>query len=287
MRLIVVSGLSGAGKSVALHMLEDMGLYCIDNLPAALLNPFVSYALSTQDPAYQRSALGLDARNSPQDIAKVPGLIEELKKTGVQCEVLCLVANDDEILKRFSETKRRHPLSGEYGDLRAAIARERELLEPMLYSADLVLDTSRMGVHELREVILKRIEQRSSGRLSIAFESFGFKNGLPGDADFVFDARTLPNPYWDPALRALTGRHPDVIRYLESMPQVHKLLDDITAFVESRIPEHQTNNRRYLTIAIGCTGGQHRSVYMVEKLSARFGAKYPGVITRHTALRGD
>lgn len=286
MRLIVVSGLSGAGKTVALHMLEDAGLYCIDNLPAALLKPFVSHAMSVNDKAYERSALGLDARNAP-DIASVPKLMDELKAGGVQCEIICLVANDEALLKRFSETKRRHPLSGDNGDLRAAIAEERRLLEPIMYAADLVLDTSRMGVHELRDVVVKRIEKRAVGRLSISFESFGFKSGLPGDADFVFDARTLPNPYWDPALRNLTGRDPDVIRYLESMPQVAKLLAEIEAFVAARIPEHQANNRRYLTVAIGCTGGQHRSVYLVERLRERFIERYPGVIARHTALRGN
>ena len=145
--------------------------------------------MATQDGTYDRTALGVDARNPAQDIANVPGLMLELKGLGVQCEIVCLVANDDELLKRFSETKRRHPLSGDFGDLPAAIARERKLLEPILYAADLVIDTSRMGVHELRDTILKRVEQRASGRLSISFESFGFKNGLPGDADFVFDAR--------------------------------------------------------------------------------------------------
>lgn len=287
MRLVVISGLSGAGKSVALNMLEDMGLYCIDNLPAAMVKPFVSHAMATKDGTYDRTALGVDARNPAQDIANVPALMLELKGLGVHCEIVCLVANDDELLKRFSETKRRHPLSGDFGDLPAAIARERKLLEPILYAADLVIDTSRMGVHELRDTILKRVEQRASGRLSISFESFGFKNGLPGDADFVFDARTLPNPYWDPALRAQSGRDPEVIRYLESMPQVQKLLEDIATFVESRIPEHQANNRRYLTIAVGCTGGQHRSVYLVDKLAARFAGRFPGVISRHTALRDN
>jgi UPF0042 nucleotide-binding protein len=287
MRLVVISGLSGAGKSVALHMLEDMGLYCIDNLPVAMLKPFVSHASGNADKVFERCALGLDARSSAQDIAQLPALIDELKLAGVQCEIVCLVANDEALLKRFTETKRRHPLSGEYGDLREAIARERQLLEPILYAADLVLDTSQMGVHDLRDMIVKRVEQRAVSRLSICFESFGFKNGLPGDADFVFDARTLPNPYWDPALRALTGRDPDVIRYLDAMPQVHKLLGDIEAFVEARIPEHQVNNRRYLTIAIGCTGGQHRSVYLVERLRAIFAERHPGVIARHTALRGN
>ena len=186
MRLIIISGLSGAGKSVALHMLEDLGFYCIDNLPAAMLKPFVSLTTDTPNKVYERTALGLDARNALEDIAQVPNLVDEIKASGVQCEVVCLLANDDELLKRFSETKRRHPMSGEFGDLREAIAAERQLLEPILYAADLVLDTSRMGVHELRDVILKRVEQRSTGRLSISFESFGYKNGLPGDADFVF-----------------------------------------------------------------------------------------------------
>ena len=287
MRLIFVSGLSGAGKSVALHLLEDLGYYCIDNLPAALLKDFIGHTVRSNERAYGRTAVGIDARNAAQDIASLPALIDELKRSGIRCEVLFLQANDEELLRRFSETKRRHPMVGEQIGLREAIETERKLLEPMAYAADLVLDTSRMGVHDLRDVIVKRVEQRAIGRLSITFESFGFKNGLPGDADFVFDARTLPNPYWEPGLRAHTGRDPDVMRWLQSHDSVRRLLVEIGDFVALRITDHAAANRGYLTIAVGCTGGQHRSVYLVDRLCERFAIEHPHVLARHSALSGD
>jgi RNase adapter protein RapZ len=284
MRLIFVSGLSGAGKSVTLNMLEDVGFYCIDNLPAAMLTPFISHALRSQRSVFARTAVGIDARNTSAEIESVPRVIEELKRSGIRCELLLLLASDDELLRRYAETKRRHPLSQEGRDLRHAIALERQLLEPVMNAADLVIDTTRLGVHGLRDIIVQRVEQRAAGDLSITFESFGFKHGLPADADFVFDARTLPNPFWDPQLRALTGRDAEVIRYLENQPAVGKLLDDIASFVAARIPEHSASNRRYLTIAVGCTGGQHRSVYLVDRLVARFLGQYPNVLARHGSL---
>jgi UPF0042 nucleotide-binding protein len=284
MRLIIVSGLSGSGKSVALHMLEDLDFYCIDNIPAALLKPFISHTVHSPEPAYAHTAVGLDARNRPADIATVPTLVQELRRSGIACEVLFLHADDDALLNRYGETRRKHPLSRDGVSLREAIAAERRLLEPVTDAADLVIDTTRMSVHELRELIRKRVEQRREGRLSIMFESFGFKHGLPGDADFVFDSRTLPNPYWEPSLRRLTGRDPEVVRYLESYPEVGRLIDEIVRFIEGRIPEFQRNNRSYLTVAIGCTGGQHRSVYIAERLAERFRNKYPHVMARHNAL---
>jgi len=284
MRLVIVSGLSGSGKSVALHMLEDLDFYCIDNIPAALLKPFISHTIRSPEPAYARIAVGLDARNRPSEIATVPTLVQELRRSGIACEVLFLHADDDALLNRYGETRRKHPLSSDGVSLREAIAAERKLLEPVTDAADLVIDTTRMSVHELRELIRKRVEQRHEGRLSIMFESFGFKHGLPGDADFVFDARTLPNPYWEPALRRLTGRDPEVIRFLESHPEVARLINEIIGFIEGRIPDYQRNNRSYLTVAIGCTGGQHRSVYIVDRLAAHFRAKHPHVIARHNAL---
>jgi UPF0042 nucleotide-binding protein len=284
MRLLIVSGLSGSGKSVALHMLEDLDFYCIDNIPAALLKPFISHTVRTPEPAYARTAVGLDARNRPAEIATVPMLVQELRRSGIACEVLFLHADDDALLNRYGETRRKHPLAGEGMSLREAIDAERRLLEPITDSADLVIDTTRMSVHELRELIRKRVEQRSEGKLSIMFESFGFKHGIPGDADFVFDARTLPNPYWEPNLRKLTGRDAEVIRFLESHAEVGELIDEIAAFLDKRIPDYQRNNRSYLTVAIGCTGGQHRSVYIADKLAERFGARYPHVIARHNAL---
>lgn len=287
MRIIVVSGLSGSGKSVALHMLEDLGFYCIDNIPAALLKPFISHTVRAAEPTYERTAVGLDARNTPAEIAIVPRLIDELRRSGIACEVLFLVASEEELLRRFAETRRKHPMSRENNvDLREAMARERELLEPILYAADLVIDTSRMGVHELREVVHQRVEKRAAGRLSITFQSFGFKHGLPGDADFVFDARSLPNPYWEPSLRHLTGRDPEVVRFLEAQPGVATLIDDIDRFIEARVPEYHASNRGYLTVAVGCTGGQHRSVYIVERLAERFAARHPNVTARHSALPG-
>ena len=205
-RIIILSGLSGSGKSVALHMLEDLGFYCIDNIPAALLKPFISYTVRSAETTYERTAIGLDARNTPAEIASVPQLIDELRRSGMQCEVLFLVAAEDELLRRFAETRRKHPMSGGEVGLREAMALERALLEPIASVADLLIDTSRLAVHALRDIIHKRVEQRGAGRLSLTFESFGFKRGIPADADFVFDARALPNPYWEPGLRNLTGR---------------------------------------------------------------------------------
>jgi RNase adapter protein RapZ len=285
-RIIILSGLSGSGKSVALHMLEDLGFYCIDNIPAALLKPFISYTVRSPEATYERTAIGLDARNTAAEIATVPQLIDELRRSGIHCEVIFLLASDEELLRRFAETRRVHPMSRNNIDLRAAMALERDLLEPIVYAADLVIDTSRMGVHALREIIHQRVEQRSVGRLSITFESFGFKHGIPGDADFVFDARSLPNPYWEPTLRNLTGRDPEVIRFLEAQTHAAALIEDIAQFMAARIPEYQDSNRGYLTIAVGCTGGQHRSVYIVERLAERFAKKFANVTARHNALPG-
>jgi RNase adapter protein RapZ len=285
-RIIILSGLSGSGKSVALHMLEDLGFYCIDNIPAALLKPFISYTVRSPESTYERTAIGLDARNTAAEIATVPQLIDELRRSGIQCEVIFLIASEEELLRRFAETRRKHPMSRNNVDLREAMAMERQLLDPIVYAADLVIDTSKMGVHALRDIVHKRVEQRAVGRLSLTFESFGFKHGIPGDADFVFDARSLPNPYWEPSLRKLTGRDPEVIRFLEGHTDVAKLIADIATFVRARIPEYQASNRGYLTVAVGCTGGQHRSVYIVERLSQMFAADFANVTARHSSLPG-
>ncbi len=284
MRVIIVSGLSGAGKSVALHMLEDLGFYCIDNIPAALLKPFISHAARSPERTYERAAVGLDARNTAAEIATVPRLTDELRRSGIECEIVFLTTTDEELLRRFAETRRKHPMSRDDVDLRAAIAMERQVLEPVIYAADLVIDTSRLGVHALRDLIKRRLGEAHTDRLSLTFASFGFKHGIPGDADFVFDARSLPNPYWEPALRGLTGRDPEVIRFLEGQTDAAALIADIERFIRARIPEYVASNRGYLTVAIGCTGGQHRSVYIVEKLVARFGGEFPSVVARHTGL---
>jgi RNase adapter protein RapZ len=281
MRLVIVSGLSGSGKSVALHMLEDLDYYCIDNIPAGLLPMFISHTVRSREAAYESTAVGVDARNSPADIASVPKLVDELKRSGLSCEVLFLRAEEDALLKRYSETRRRHPLSRDGLGLADAIRQEHTLLQPIADAADLVIDTTRSSVHELRELIRQRVGARIDGRMSILFESFAYRHGVPGDADFVFDVRSLPNPYWEPGLSRLTGRETQVVEYLERFPIVTTMFEDIVVFLDRWIPELIKTNRSYLTVAIGCTGGQHRSVYLVERLAKHFAAKYPHVHAKH------
>jgi UPF0042 nucleotide-binding protein len=283
MRLIIVSGLSGSGKSVALHMLEDIDFYCVDNIPAALLKPFISHTVRMGD-TYPQTAVGLDARNRPNEIETIPALVGELQRSGISCEVLYLHAAEEVLLKRYAETRRKHPLVTGDVSLREAIASERKLLEPIIIAADLVIDTSNMSVHALRELIRERIERRRDGRLSLMFESFGYKHGIPGDADFVFDVRSLPNPYWEHALRSLTGRDSAVIEYLQGYASVRGMIADLTTFLEKRVGEFSQANRSYLTIAVGCTGGQHRSVYIAEQLAGHFRKSHPQVLTRHDSL---
>ncbi len=288
MRLIIVSGLSGSGKSVALHMLEDIDFYCVDNIPAALLKPFISHTIREQSDTYPRIAVGLDARNHPHEIATVPNLVDELRRSGIACEVIYLHTNDEVLLKRYSETRRKHPLIKDNLSLSEAISAERNLLEPITAIADMVIDTSQMGVHALRELIRDRVVQRGEERLSLMFESFGYKFGIPGDADFVFDVRSLPNPYWEHALRPLTGLDSAVIDYLASNASVRSMITDLSEFIQRRVAEFSKANRGYLTIALGCTGGQHRSVYIAEQLAQHFRKHYPQVQTRHASLlRGN
>ena len=286
MRLIIVSGLSGSGKSVALHMLEDIDFYCVDNIPAALLKPFISHTVRGMVDTYPRTAVGLDARNRANEIEIIPALVGELRRSGIDCEILYLHAAEEVLLKRYAETRRKHPLvTGEVG-LREAIASERRLLEPVITAADWVIDTSNMSVHALRELIRERIDrQQHEDRLSLMFESFGYKHGIPGDADFVFDVRSLPNPYWEHGLRSLTGCDAAVAEYLEGYASVRTMIADLTAFLEKRIGEFSQANRSYLTIAIGCTGGQHRSVYIAERLAGHFRRSHPQVLTRHDSLK--
>ncbi|MGO9989201.1 MAG: RNase adapter RapZ [Steroidobacteraceae bacterium] len=285
MRLIIVSGLSGSGKSVALHLLEDIDFYCVDNIPAALLKPFISHTVRGTDEVYPRTAVGLDARNRPNEIETIPALVEELRRSGISCEVLYLHASDEVLLKRYAETRRKHPLVSAQVSLREAIASERKLLEPITIAADLVIDTSAMGVHALRERIRERIDRKRDGRLALMFESFGYKHGIPGDADFVFDVRSLPNPFWEPQLRNLTGRDPAVIEFLAGQRSVRSMIAAIAEFLSPRIAEFSAANRSYLTIAVGCTGGQHRSVYIAEQLAEHFRQTYPQVLTRHDSLQ--
>jgi UPF0042 nucleotide-binding protein len=283
-KLVVVTGLSGSGKSIALNALEDLGFYCIDNLPVALLEAF-SWQMATQDNRdYRRVAVGVDARSESDELKLLPGMVRELRKAGVDCEILFLEAQDEVLLQRFSETRRRHPLSNPQRTLADAILLERELLEPLQSNADLKLDTTHTNVHQLRDLIRDRVADRGPAELSLLIQSFGFKHGLPRDADFVYDVRCLPNPHWQMELRPLTGRDEPVARFLESEPKVLLLLRHVTDFLDQWIPCFEADGRSYLTVALGCTGGQHRSVYLAEQLASHFRAQQRNVLTRHREL---
>ncbi len=284
MRLIIVSGLSGSGKTIALHVLEDLGYYCIDNMPAALLKSVVAEVTSGSDQPTQLLAVGVDARNRRKDLEALPDLIEEMRKQGIQTELLFLQADDNVLLKRFSESRRRHPLAEHGTALRAAIASEREMLSEVINSADLIIDTSRTSIYELADAIRERVDRRKSNTLSVLVESFGFKNGIPADADFVFDLRCLPNPYWTVDLRGLTGQDKEVTDFLNAQPTFMAMYEDILAFLQRWIPEYDDVHRGYLTVAIGCTGGQHRSVYMTDKLAVALREVHDPVLTRHNEL---
>lgn len=284
MRLLIISGTSGAGKSIALHALEDIGCYCIDNLPVALIPAFAEEMAAGRHHAYDTVAVGIDARNINNDFAAFPSLLTQIKKGGLDCEVIFIDANDETLIKRFSETRRRHPLTDNEVPLEEAILQERLMLRPIASQADMQIDSSRTNVHQLRDLVQKRIGRNSSQNMSVLFESFGFKHGIPIEADFVFDVRCLPNPHWEPRLRALTGRDFEVVHFLENHFEVNRMFDEIKRFLESWLPQFASDNRSYLTIAIGCTGGQHRSVYFVERLAEYFRNLEHRVMTRHREL---
>lgn len=288
MRLILVSGLSGAGKSVALHKLEDLGYYCVDNIPAALLRSFVELTLTSEDDIYRRVAVGVDARNRATDIDSLPTLVEELRKDSISCEILFLYADENVLVKRYGETRRRHPLSATGNSLRDALAGEKALLAPVSEAADMLIDTSSLSVHELRVLIGERIGRSRKGRddtkFTLMFESFGFKHGIPDNADFVFDVRCLPNPYWEASLRAGTGLDAPVAAFLSQHGSVTAMITDISEFLRNWLQPISNADRSYLTVAIGCTGGRHRSVFIAEKLAELFRPDYPQLLVRHSAL---
>ncbi len=283
-RLIIVSGLSGSGKSVALHVLEDLGYNSIDNMPAGLLKSLIDELTQPGESSPAQIAVGVDARNRQQDLESLPEQIRELRSNQVQTELLFLQASDDVLLQRYSETRRRHPLADHGTELRAAIEQERALLGEIINSADLVIDTSRSSVYELADIIRERVDRRKINTLSVLIESFGFKHGIPADADFVFDLRCLPNPYWTAELRTLTGRHKEVAAFLDAQDAFVRMYEDILGFLRRWIPEYVSVDRSYLTVALGCTGGQHRSVYMTEKLAAALQAQHEPVLTRHSEI---
>ena len=284
MNLVIVSGLSGSGKSVALHALEDMDFYCIDNLPVTLLDAFATEIKKQTDKNSTNVAVGIDARNHPDQLVNFPDIIAGLKNKGIHCKILFLQADEATLLKRFSETRRKHPLSGGGIPLADAIVRERDLLTPITASADMFIDTSRTNVHQLRDLIMEFHGNSGNSEFSLLLRSFGYKHGLPTDADFVFDARCLPNPYWQPSLRALSGMDTEVSEYLDQEAVAQQYYKQLEQFLSEWIPHFKADNRSYLSIAIGCTGGQHRSVYLVEKLAHQLDVQGAEIVKRHREL---
>ena len=283
MRLVIITGLSGSGKSVALNTLEDLGYYAIDNLPVFLLQELARGLLQEPLPALERTAVGIDVRNASGNLNELPGVVKELRENGMDCQVLFLDARDETLIKRFSETRRKHPLADREHSLEEAMRLERKLLEPVLSGADLHIDTTRTNIHQLRDQVRARVEQSGDG-MSILLMSFGFKHGLPPDVDFVFDVRCLPNPHWQIDLRPLTGRDEPVARFLESSPGVNDMLRDLSGFLDRWIPAFEADARSYLTIGIGCTGGQHRSVYITEQLGKYLSEQGRAMLVRHREL---
>ena len=283
MKLTIISGRSGSGKSTVLHILEDRGYYCIDNLPASLL-PALADRISNGDTRLSNIAVSIDARNISADLQLAPEIISELQARELPTEIIFLDANSQTLLKRFSESRRKHPLRNESTGLREAIDIESTLLESISMMANLVIDTSNMSLHQLRDLIKNRLLENSGTSMALLFQSFGFKNGVPVDADLVYDVRCLPNPYWDTALRSLTGLDAEVAKFLDSQDEVQEMVDDIRAYLEKWLPRYESNNRSYITVAVGCTGGQHRSVYIGEKLGRYFSSKVNNVQIRHRDL---
>lgn len=277
MQLFLISGLSGSGKSVALKTLEDAGFYCVDNLPAELLPGLIEQLMPA---GYQNVAVSVDVRNA-HSVQVLPSLLLQLMQRDLAVHVLYLDAQTDTLVKRFSETRRLHPLSNGVRTLPECVAYERELLAE-ISSIGHHIDTSDLDANALRAWI-KQFIQVDRARLALLFESFGFKHGIPLDADLVFDVRCLPNPYYDPALRPLTGNDTAVVEFLENTPATQDMFDDIRNFLERWLPCYIADNRSYLTVAIGCTGGQHRSVYFAEKLARHFEGQQQ-VLVRHREL---
>lgn len=284
MKLIIVSGLSGSGKTIALDTLEDCGYYCIDNLPIKLLEDFINHVMLIDKKTYDKTAIGIDARNQSESLANFADSLNMISSKGIHCEVMFMEAEEATLLKRYSETRRKHPLTDLNIPLKEAIKLEKEMLTPLAKHASVMIDTSRTLYHQLRELIKDQIGERDSTHISLQFQSFGYKHGVPLDADFVFDARSLPNPYWIPELRGLTGRDQAVVDFLRKHAIVEEFYQDITSFLERWIPRFETEGRSYLTIAIGCTGGQHRSVYLVDTLSKQFNNPSLNIIVRHREL---
>lgn len=281
--LYVISGLSGSGKSVALKTLEDLDVHCTDNLPVELLPQFVK-SVTGGEGEIRRLAVGIDVRNA-SDLARIPQWLSALGEMGIDHQLVFFETRDDTLLKRYSDTRRKHPLSHDGLALADAIELERLRLRPLKAIADLVMDTSDMNVHQMRREVITALGVGAHQDMSLLFESFAYKRGLPADADFVFDARALPNPHWDARLRPLSGRDAAVREYLQQDPQVQEFVAQVVAFLDTWVPRFEAGTRSYLTIAFGCTGGRHRSVYLAERLAAHFREQgREGVLSFHREL---
>lgn len=283
-RLLIVSGLSGAGKTVALHALEDCGFYCVDNLPIGFLPEFARQVRASDLPAYRLVAVGIDARNPLEGLSRFPEVLRELRSPDFSPELVYFEATDDVLIQRFGETRRKHPLSTGSLGLPDAIARERVLLGPLSDCADLRVDTTHTHIHGLRNLIRERVVGREPGRITLQLQSFGFKHGAPRDADFVFDARVLPNPHWEPALRDFSGLDTPVADFLAASARARELIQDLDAFLDRWVAAFEAENRSYLTVAVGCTGGRHRSVYVVERLAEGLRRRGRQTLVKHRDL---
>lgn len=283
-KLIIVSGMSGSGKSIALHTFEDLDFYCVDNLPAELLPEFVRSATGKND-LPPKLAVGIDVRSRNTDLSTLPSLLSKAGELGLDPKLVFFDASDDVLIKRYAETRRRHPLSHLGLTLHDAIALERRMLKPLRALADISIDTSETNVHQMRRRVIAELDLSAERPVSLLFESFAYRRGVPADADFVFDARCLPNPHWDARLRPLSGRDQGVREYLDAQPEVGEYVAQVTTFLDTWMPRIQADTRSYITVAFGCTGGKHRSVYLAETLAAHARDKgWREVATYHREL---
>lgn len=285
MKLVIVSGLSGSGKTVALHTLEDEDYYCVDNLPLGLIPEFVDRVINRNLQPYENIAVGIDARSESHDLRRFNEIIESLREKDIDLEVIFLQAELTTLIKRFSDTRRKHPLTTKGLPLSEAIEVERNLLSAVSSEADLFIDTTYTNVHQLRDRIKEQVIKDSDVKLTLLFQSFGFKHGTPTDSDFVFDVRCLPNPHWEPKLRPLTGLDKNVIEFLQAHSEVEEMLNHIENFMQNWIPKFKKQNRCYLTVSIGCTGGQHRSVFIAQQLYDNFKNSSDNVNIRHREIQ--
>lgn len=281
MKLVIVSGLSGSGKTIALHTLEDAGYFCVDNLPVGMLVDFITTMQTNKPALYDLLAVSVDARCDVDDMAHFESILKELRALEVEVTTLFLTSKVEKLLTRFSETRRKHPLTRRGLPLVEAIHLERSILKTIKAHADLSVDTSELNVHELRHIIHRRLVEKSREGMAILIQSFGFKHGLPADTDFMFDVRCLPNPHWEGNLRPYTGRDQPVIDYLESFEEVRRMKQSIIDFLRQWIPCFEQEGRSYMTVSIGCTGGQHRSVYLAQKICEELSSERDLVSLRH------